>query len=906
MKHFEIQNFFELSEPQKSLLVLLHFSSGKSLRSVLRELIGSEETVFSQYVAGLTAKGLVHEEGNFLFLDRDVQDAALNFLTSGGGAGKNSVFDMLAAFAVKDIATMCHHALVATEDLLARRRSLEMRFFYDIAAACFIASHPDVSDPQLCRLFIDVSYRLLIYFESFPIVLNRSLLWYIKARSLGFAIGNYSPADAVPAASGFLLGSNKAEGSKLFSVGNTVSARSCNSTLASQSGSNFAMYLSIQYFLEGNFIKSINSIYNYNDAWDLNKQYYSRTAYVFACSSAIYLGEYDIAIEMLNIGIRHAEAQGRFVDISTLEAIKAYTYVFCGNYKKVEELAGKYIKECPEYVTSYAELWSVRAIVCMHWRMGHIKKSFDIYKKYLKKSVDEDILYVGCVVATMILEIMTDWEISGLGHPLNKNILKEIEDALKSSSVMLRNIALRCHIIYLAAHSSWKDKKVVQLMEECLRDARFLASPVQRAKTLLCAIRVALAHENQDEAEQYMEEVADTVSRYGCPVVPMDLEFLLEEQKKAALSGNGVPHIVNETPLGKESGFIIHSASMQELLRKVTVLAPRDTSVLLLGESGVGKEHIARQLHELSGRKGEFVAVNLASMPNELFESEFCGHEKGAFTGAGSKKIGLLELADGGTLFLDEVGDIPLVMQVKLLRLLQEKSFMRVGGTRLYHSDFRVISATNKDLEESVRNETFREDLYYRINVFSLKVPPLRERQHDVIFIAEFFLDMFLKKYSLPKFRFSSDDLRFLTSYRWPGNVRELKNYIERYVFLADSERSMARTTLLQNQMVSIKEKATGELRQKKEPKSPPAAPVGEMSSFHAFLVADRHDDGLLTIEELKNSYIEFVYKLTKGSVTGLGGMAEVLGVSKVTAYSWVEKLHLKEKYEINMIRTGK
>ena len=900
-------DFSGLNTVQRNLLVLLQFSGGKSLSLFLCKTLGCKEEDFFKEIAPLCANGLLHTEKNFLFLDKDVKKEVVNFLLYCEATEEGSVLNMLIAFARKDIEAMCRHALTAMREMLEQHRSLAIRFFYDIAAGCFIASRPHISDKKLCRIFIDTSYRLLIYFESFPTVLSSSLLWYMKARALAFAIGNYTPEDAIPAASGFLLGSNKIGSSKLFLGDSSVSVRIYDLTLVSQSGSNFGMYLSIQYFLEGNFIKNINSIYRYDDTVDLTKQYYCRSAYVFACSSAIYLGEYDIALEMLNMGIRHAEAWGRSVDVSTMESIKAYIHVFRGDYKKAEELATGFLKDCSGYVTTYAELWSVRALTCMHWRMGHLKKAFDVYRQYLLPSVEDDILYVGCVVATMILEVMTDWEIAGFGHPLNGTVEKEIEKALKSSSAMLRNIALRCRITCLASRSSWSDKEVVRLMEECLRDARLLASPVQRAKTLLCAIRVALAHGKQAEAEHYMEEVADTVSRYGCPIVPMDLEFLLEEQRKTALPGHGHDrHIVDETPLGKETGFIIHSASMQELLSKVTVLAPRDTSVLILGESGVGKEHIARQLHEQSGRKGAFVAVNLASIPNELFESEFCGHEKGAFTGASQKKIGLLELADGGTLFLDEVGDIPPVMQVKLLRLLQEKSFMRVGGTKLYHSDFRVISATNKDLEESVRNGTFREDLYYRINVFSLKVPPLRERQHDVIFIAEFFLDMFLKKYNLPKLRFSSDDLRFLTSYRWPGNVRELKNYIERYVFLADSERSMARMTLMQSQDASRKKSEVSESHQEKKQKAGPSLFSETSSSFHDFLITARQNDRLLTMEELKSSYIEFIYTLTKGSVTGPGGMAEILGVSKVTAYSWVEKLHLREKYELNLVHVEK
>ncbi len=227
-----------------------------------------------------------------------------------------------------------------------------------------------------------------------------------------------------------------------------------------------------------------------------------------------------------------------------------------------------------------------------------------------------------------------------------------------------------------------------------------------------------------------------------------------------------------------------HSRAMRELHRLIEQVAPYDTSVLVLGESGTGKEMVARHLHELSGRAGHpFVPVNCGAIPGDLLESELFGHEKGAFTGALSARIGRFEFAEGGTLFLDEIGDMSLQMQVKLLRVLQERSFERVGSNRTQKCDVRIIAATHRDLEAAIVEGRFREDLYYRLNVFPIQMPPLRERLEDLPVLIEHLLHRQAQSAGR-RVRLDKSALSCLTRNRWPGNVRELSNLLERLAIL--------------------------------------------------------------------------------------------------------------------------
>ena len=235
------------------------------------------------------------------------------------------------------------------------------------------------------------------------------------------------------------------------------------------------------------------------------------------------------------------------------------------------------------------------------------------------------------------------------------------------------------------------------------------------------------------------------------------------------------------------SGIIGQSTTLAEVFKKMAKVAPTDSTVLVTGESGTGKELLVRALHANSKRASKpFVPINCGAIPKELLESELFGHEKGAFTHAIRSRPGRFEIADGGTIFLDEIGEMDLSLQVKILRVLQEKEIERVGGSGVKKVDVRIVAATNRDLEQEITLGHFREDLYYRLNVIPLHLPPLRERGGDVILLAEHFLNKFCEKKGRSPLKLAEQTIRILSAYSWPGNVRELENFMERLSILTD------------------------------------------------------------------------------------------------------------------------
>jgi Nif-specific regulatory protein len=263
--------------------------------------------------------------------------------------------------------------------------------------------------------------------------------------------------------------------------------------------------------------------------------------------------------------------------------------------------------------------------------------------------------------------------------------------------------------------------------------------------------------------------------------------------RAAALGDSGGSHPVPQAvePLGVDEGWapaaiIGRAAPMRELYSMMDRVAGTETTVLVSGESGTGKELVARALHERSGRaKAAFVAVNCAALPESIIESELFGHERGSFTGAQEQRRGRFELADGGTLFLDEIGELSPAVQAKLLRAIQEGEFQRVGGSATLKTNARVIAATNRDLEKEVAESRFRSDLFWRLNVFPLRVPPLRERRSDIVLLADYFAEKHGRRSGKPILRISSPAIDLLMTYHWPGNVRELENCVERAVILS-------------------------------------------------------------------------------------------------------------------------
>jgi transcriptional regulator with GAF, ATPase, and Fis domain len=260
----------------------------------------------------------------------------------------------------------------------------------------------------------------------------------------------------------------------------------------------------------------------------------------------------------------------------------------------------------------------------------------------------------------------------------------------------------------------------------------------------------------------------------------MATEYILLKEELA--ERRGAPRIVGEDPQLRQVSQQLHRAAVT------------DATVLIEGESGTGKELFARALHALSPRAdGPFVAINCAAIPETLLETELFGHEKGAFTGAAARKPGRFELAHRGTLFLDEIGDLPLALQAKILRALEEKRFERIGGTQSLHVDVRVVAATNRNLKVRVAERQFREDLYFRLSVFPIQIPPLRERTQDVLILARHFVDKFCRDQNKKPLVLAPGAVDDLQAYPWPGNVRELQNCIERAVILCEGDTIHAR-----------------------------------------------------------------------------------------------------------------
>ena len=303
------------------------------------------------------------------------------------------------------------------------------------------------------------------------------------------------------------------------------------------------------------------------------------------------------------------------------------------------------------------------------------------------------------------------------------------------------------------------------------------------------------------------------------------------------------------------------SLAIKQVLKQIEMVAPTDATVLITGESGTGKELIARALHDESQRSNRsLIRVNCAAVPAELFESEFFGHSKGAFTGATDKRIGRFELADGGTIFLDEVGEIPLSLQGKLLRVLQEQQFERVGESKTRTVDVRIIAATNKDLKRLVKEGRFREDLYFRFNVFPIESVALRERIDDIPLLAQHFLTQSIKKTNKPELKIPLRELEKLKRYSWPGNIRELENVIERQVILAQGESLHFNDLPMDNEI--------------NEPK-------GQQANC------------ILTEKQIKNQErdnIIYALREAKGKVSGKGGAAETLNLKPTTLASRIKK----------------
>jgi len=357
----------------------------------------------------------------------------------------------------------------------------------------------------------------------------------------------------------------------------------------------------------------------------------------------------------------------------------------------------------------------------------------------------------------------------------------------------------------------------------------------------------------QDEIE-YLERVSSQIAiSLENDLLHTELQQLKEE------FGEETIYVDDQLPSEPSfEGIVGRSPALKRVLRQVEVVAPTDSGVLIQGETGTGKELIARAIHNLSGRHDKpFIKVNCAAIPSGLLESELFGHEKGAFTGAVMRKPGRLEVADKGTLFLDEVGDIPLELQSKLLRVLQEREFERLGSTRTQQVDVRVIAATHRDLKQMVEEGTFRSDLYYRLHVFPLTVPPLRDRREDIPLVVRHFVDKYAKRMNRSIEAIPAKTMDACTSYSWPGNVRELQNFIERAVILSSGSTLRA------------------PLEELKDEKTP--APATNLS----------------TLEEMEREHVLRALRESNWVTGGPKGAAARLGMKRTTLAYRIRKLKI-------------
>ena len=377
---------------------------------------------------------------------------------------------------------------------------------------------------------------------------------------------------------------------------------------------------------------------------------------------------------------------------------------------------------------------------------------------------------------------------------------------------------------------------------------RFGEADVEVARRIADRIALALAHQRLAEEAQAAAQERERAERLRATVDTLTRQ--LEERERMRVVGV--------------------SRSWKEVLEQVGRVASSETTVLVTGESGTGKEVVSRLIHQGSRRSGRpFVAINCAALPEQLLESELFGHAKGAFTGAVAAKIGHLEQAEGGTLFLDEIGEMSPLVQAKLLRVLQERTFQRLGATRVQRADVRIIAATNLDLTEAMARGKFREDLYYRLNVFEIRVPPLRERREDILVLAERFLEELGRAMGRPAAGISRDAREWLLDYSWPGNVRELRNAIERAILFCDGG------------LITRRHLPRGVRRSGEAP-----APAGAVAGSAPDLPA-----GGIELDAVERGFVQQAMDQSRGNKSRA---ARLLGLTRSQLYTRLEKYGLR------------
>ncbi|WP_034763549.1 sigma-54-dependent transcriptional regulator [Chrysiogenes arsenatis] len=402
-------------------------------------------------------------------------------------------------------------------------------------------------------------------------------------------------------------------------------------------------------------------------------------------------------------------------------------------------------------------------------------------------------------------------------------------------------------------------------------------------------------------ARSGMQTVIDAMklSAYEYVTKPFEIN---EIRKLAAEATRISPHPISSTRRDDATTpqfekIIGNSPAMREVFKLIGKAAPTRVTVLIEGESGTGKELVARVIHQNSTVANmPFIPINLAAIPEELMESEFFGHEKGAFTGATERRMGLFREAQGGTLFLDELGHMPLALQAKLLRVLQEGEVSPVGSSKIHHVDVRIIAATNRSLHEMVQKNLFREDLFYRLNVFTIPLPPLRNRLEDIDELVEYFSIRYAREFAIPRKQLSPEALRKMKQYEWPGNVRELENAIKRALLLANSSTITADDVQINSQGISDHGTATAAHPLFSHDESPASSTLQYMirnkalPHLHTMMESGQGNLHDLIIGEIEKILYEIVLEYTRGNQVAA---ANVLGVNRNTVRKKVSDYRL-------------
>jgi two-component system nitrogen regulation response regulator GlnG len=373
--------------------------------------------------------------------------------------------------------------------------------------------------------------------------------------------------------------------------------------------------------------------------------------------------------------------------------------------------------------------------------------------------------------------------------------------------------------------------------------------------------------------------------------LPFNLKVVVDAALKAQAEMKAATTFKPQLTVEEHQDSIVgKSAAMQQVFKMIGRVAHSDAPVMITGETGTGKELVARAIHHYSGRSAKsFVAINCAAIPEQLLESELFGHEKGSFTGATGTRVGRFEQSNGGTLFLDEIGDMPLPLQSKILRVLQDGEFSRVGGNDVLKTDVRIVAATNKNLEQEVARKAFREDLFYRLNVVRVQLPPLRQRTEDIRLLAEYFLQKVATKKLLPRLQLSEEAIRVLEGYSWPGNVRELENTIQRACVLAASD-------LLTPKDIPLGHEATGA----PAPEAAAAGATAELTTetaIEVLLKAAQSDPDVQLLPWLEREFTLYAMKATKGNQVRA---AKLLGITRATLRKRIERFGITRELTIS------